>query len=95
MCKNYRIVSIFPGKRDFWSDLEGRDVTSGRIRVMTEWLVPSTSHQDYVKLRKETTDLAKDKKTNAIKKKIEEGSSKALYQVYQRLHRMKSSQIIF
>ena len=42
------------GKRDFWSDLTGRDITSGRIRIITEWLVPSTSYQDYIKLRDES-----------------------------------------
>ena len=40
---------------------------------------------EFSRLRKETTKLAKDKKINQIRKKIEEGSSKALYQVVNNL----------
>lgn len=40
---------------------------------------------EYTKLRKETTKVAKDKKVNLIKKKIEEGTSKTLFQVVNNL----------
>ena len=40
---------------------------------------------EFKRLRKETTEVAKDKKMNLIRKKIEEGSSKVLYQVVNNL----------
>ena len=33
--------------------LTGDEVTSGRVRIITEWLIPSTSYEDYIELRNE------------------------------------------
>ena len=35
-------------------NLEGDEITSGRVRIITEWLVPSPSYNDYTKLRNES-----------------------------------------
>ena len=79
--KEIRIKSTSP-----WFDSEYQSLR--RKRSKGEKYQKSKSVEDkneYVKLRKETTDLAKDKKINSVKKKIEEGSSKALYQVVNNL----------
>ena len=34
-------------------NLTGDEVTSGRVRIITEWLIPSTSYEDYIELRNE------------------------------------------
>ena len=39
---------------DFWVNLTGEDITSGRVRLITEWLVPSSSYDDYIKLKEES-----------------------------------------
>ena len=34
-------------------NLTGDEITSGRVRIITEWLIPSTSYEDYIELRNE------------------------------------------
>ena len=45
---------IILGRQDFWVNLDGEEITSGRVRIITEWMVPSTSYNDYTKLRNES-----------------------------------------
>ena len=47
--------------------------------------------EEFVRLRKETTNLAKRKKCSSISQKIDEGSSRSLYQVVNNLTDTKSS----
>ena len=42
------------GKMDLWVNLTGEDITNGQVRIMTEWLIPSSSYDDYIKLKDES-----------------------------------------
>ena len=70
-----------------WFDSEYEELRRKRRKAEKRYR-KSKSEQDkkeFIMLRKETIEMAKDKKKNQIKKKIEEGSSKALYQVVNNL----------
>ena len=70
-----------------WFDSEYEELRRKRRKAEKRYR-KSKSEQDkneFIRLRKETTEMAKGKKKNQIKKKIEEGSSKALYQVVNNL----------
>ena len=44
------------GYSDTWKNLSGEDITSGQLRIITEWLTLSTSHADFNKLKKESLE---------------------------------------
>ena len=79
-----------------WFDSEYQTLRRKRRKAEKKYKKSRSAEDkdEYIKLRKDTTELAKDKKTNAIKKKIEEGSSKALYQVVNKLTDNEKSNVL-
>ena len=70
-----------------WFDSEYQNLRRKRRKAEKMYRKTKTEQDknEYIKLRKETTKVAKDKKVNLIKKMIEEGTSKTLYQVVNNL----------
>ena len=91
LTKEIKIKSTAP-----WFDSEYQTLRRKRRKAEKKYQKSRSveDKQEYIKLRKETTKLAKDKKTNAIKKKLEEGSSKALYQVVNNLTDNEKSNVL-
>ena len=70
-----------------WFDCEYKMMRRNRRKAEKKYRRTGSEEDqnEYKRLRKETTEVAKDKKINLIRKKIEEGSSKVLYQVVNNL----------
>ena len=70
-----------------WFDSEYEELRRKRRKAEKRYRKTKAEQDknEFIRLRKETTELAKSKKTSQIKLKIKEGSSKALYQVVNNL----------
>ena len=76
-----KVIEVRPSAP--WFDSEYKSLRRKRRKAEKKYRRTKCDEdkEEFVKLRKETTKLARNKKISRISKKIEEGSSKTLYQV--------------
>ena len=87
-------IKINPGAP--WFDSEYKSLRRRRRKAEKRFRKSKSDNdkEEFIKLRKETTDMAKSKKCSLVSQKIDRGSSRALYQVVNNLSDSQKSSVL-
>ena len=79
-----------------WFDSEYKTLRRKRRKAEKKYKKTKTlqDKNEYIKLRKETTEMAKSKKISSIAQKIEKGTSRSLYQVVNNLTDSRKASVL-